>query len=215
MQSNLLSKGTPAVACTALVVLVLMLASSVAAQTGATYYVSTTGKNGNAGTIDAPWLTIQHAASKVTAGATVYVFGGVYNESVNFPRSGTASAPITFQSYPGQTAVIDGTGVTCCGSSQTHGLINITGHRSYITISGFEIRNYTTSGANPSPSTAGNIRKDSRIRNRATADNSRSNRGEVPHSASRPSSRASRTSGPARAVRRRSSRRRRGRRPGC
>jgi hypothetical protein len=144
MQSNLLSKKTPDVAYVALAVLVLVLASSVSAQTGATYYVSTTGKNNNPGTIDAPWLTIQHAASKVQAGATVYVFGGVYNESVNFPRSGTASAPITFQSYPGQTAVIDGTGVSCCGESQTQGLINITGHRSYITISGFEIRNYTT-----------------------------------------------------------------------
>jgi hypothetical protein len=31
---------------------------------------------------------------------------------LNFPTSGRASAPITFQSYPGQTAVIDGTGVS-------------------------------------------------------------------------------------------------------
>ena len=138
MQSNLLSKGSLGVACTALVVLVLMLVSSVSAQTGATYYVSTTGKNSNPGTIDAPWLTIQHAASTVTAGATVYVIGGVYNESVSFPRSGTASAPITFQSYPGQTAVIDGTGLTV---SETQGLITISGARNYITVSGFEIRN--------------------------------------------------------------------------
>jgi len=129
----------------ALVVMILLLAQSLAAQVGATYYVSTTGNDGNSGSIGAPWLTIQHAATKAKAGATVYVFGGVYNEFVNFPRSGTASAPITFQSYPGQTAVIDGTGVACCGSSQTQGLINITGARSYITINGFEIRNYTTS----------------------------------------------------------------------
>jgi len=46
----------------------------------------------------------------VSAGATVYVFGGVYNEAVNFPKSGTASAPITFQRYPGQTAAILGAG---------------------------------------------------------------------------------------------------------
>jgi len=129
----------------ALVVMILLLAQSLAAQVGATYYVSTTGNDGSSGSIGAPWLTIQHAATKAKAGATVYVFGGVYNEFVNFPRSGTASAPITFQSYPGQTAVIDGTGVACCGSSQTQGLINITGARSYITINGFEIRNYTTS----------------------------------------------------------------------
>jgi Protein of unknown function (DUF1565) len=103
-------------------VLVLTLTPSLAGQTGATYYVATTGNNSNPGTISAPWLTIQHAANTVKAGATVYVFGGVYNESVNFSTSGTASEPITFASHPGETAVIDGTGVSCCGAAahRTH-----------------------------------------------------------------------------------------------
>jgi len=134
-----------AVAYTALLALVFLLAPSLAAQAGSSYYVSTSGSDSNSGSIDSPWLTIQHAANKVEAGATVYVLAGIYHESVNFPRSGTASEPITFQSYPGETAVIDGTGVSCCGSSGTQGLINIVGSRSYITVSGFEIRNYTTS----------------------------------------------------------------------
>ncbi len=125
-----------------LLVIVLALAQSLAAQIGDRYYVSTSGDDSNAGTIAAPWRTIQHAANAVTAGDTVYVFGGIYNESVNFPTSGTAWAPISFQSYPGQTAVIDGTGVSVTG---TQGLINIVGNLSYITVSGFEIRNYTTS----------------------------------------------------------------------
>jgi hypothetical protein len=128
-------------------VLLLTLAPLLAEQTGAKYYVSTGGNDNNPGTFALPWRTIQHAATKVKAGATVYVLGGTYNESVSFPRSGTAAEPITFQSYPGQTAVIDGTGVKCCGSSQTQGLINLVGHLSYITVSGFEIRNYTTSNA--------------------------------------------------------------------
>jgi hypothetical protein len=151
MKPNFLNTGKPDVAYAALVVLVLVLAPSLAGQTGATYYVSTTGNNGNPGTLSAPWLTIQHAANTVRAGATVYVLGGVYHESVNFSRSGTASEPITFGSYPGETAVIDGTGVNCCGSSQTQGLINMTGSLSYITLSGFEIRNYTTSEAADTP----------------------------------------------------------------
>jgi hypothetical protein len=67
---------------------------------------------------------------------------------VNLVASGTASAPITFQSYPGETAVIDGTGLRVTG---TQGLINIVGRRSYITISGFEIRHYTTSNENDTP----------------------------------------------------------------
>src|SRR5271169_862802 len=104
MQSNFLTKRNPDVLYAALVVLVLMLVPSLAGQTGVIHYVSTTGNDSNPGTIGSPWLTIQHAANSVSAGAKVYVFGGVYKESVDFPASGTASAPITFQSYPGQTA---------------------------------------------------------------------------------------------------------------
>jgi len=135
-----------------------MLAPSLAGQTGATRYVSTKGSDSNPGTIGAPWLTIQHAANSVSAGATVYVFGGVYNESVNFPASGTTSAPITFESYPGQTAVIDGTGVSCCTSNppssgnDTQGLINIV-NQSYLVLAGFEIRDFTT--GNPAYTPAG------------------------------------------------------------
>ncbi len=151
MKPNFLTARNAAIVYAVLVSLALTLAPVVAAQTGATYYVSTTGSNSNPGTISQPWLTIQHAANAVKAGATVYVFGGVYKESVNFPRSGTASSPIIFQSYSGQTAVIDGTSVSCCGSSGTQGLINIVGSRSYVTVSGFEIRNYTTNNENNVP----------------------------------------------------------------
>ena len=151
MKPNFLATRKSDLRYAALVVLVLVLAPSLAGQIGAIYYVSTTGNNGNPGTLSAPWLTIQHAANTVKAGATVYVLGGVYHESVNFSRSGTASEPITFESYPGETAVIDGTGVNCCGSSQTQGLINMTGSLSHITIRGFEIRNYTTSKAADTP----------------------------------------------------------------
>jgi hypothetical protein len=93
MQSTFLTKRSPNVVYAALAALVLTLAPSLAGQTGATYYVSTSGNDSNVGTIGAPWLTIQHAASTAKAGATVYVFEGVYNESVNFPSSGTESAP--------------------------------------------------------------------------------------------------------------------------
>jgi len=117
------------------------------AQAGSTFYVSKSGSNSNSGSYTAPWLTIQHAATTVTAGATVYVESGVYNESVNFPASGTAANPITFANYPGQTATIDGTGLSVTG---TQGLINIV-NQSYITVNGFEIRNYTTSKATLTP----------------------------------------------------------------
>jgi Right handed beta helix region len=134
----------------------LTFSTTLSAQSGSTFYVATTGSDANSGSYTAPWLTIQHAADTVTAGATVYVEGGVYNEAVNFPNSGTASKPITFASAAGQTAVIDGTGLSCCTSNpassgnQTEGLVTIV-NQSYLTISGFEIRNFTTGSATPTP----------------------------------------------------------------
>ncbi len=128
-------------------VFVVFLSTSLLAQSGATFYVSKSGKDTNSGSYTAPWLTIQHAANSVSAGAKVYVETGVYNESVTFPASGTASNPITFENYPGETAVIDGTGLSVSG---TQGLINIV-NQSYITVNGFEIRNYTTSKAALTP----------------------------------------------------------------
>ena len=126
---------------------VLLIPVSLAAQVGSTFYVSKSGSDSNSGGYTSPWLTIQHAANSVSAGATVYVESGVYNESVNFPNSGTATNYITFINYPGDTAVIDGTGL---GVSGIQGLINIV-NQSYLTVSGFEIRNYTTTKANLTP----------------------------------------------------------------
>jgi hypothetical protein len=152
MKHNLVITRNVGVAPAAVLVIVLILTQSLAGQVGATFFVSKAGSDSNPGTLAAPWLTIQHAANSVSAGATVYVFGGIYHEAVNFPASGTPWAPITFQSYPGQTAVIDGTGVKCCTSNPassgngTQGLITIV-NQSYIIISGFEIRNFTTSNA--------------------------------------------------------------------
>jgi len=155
MQRDVVTTWSVGVAQASLFGLLLILAQSVIAQVGATYYVSTSGNDRNPGTLTLPWATVQHAANTVRAGDTVFVLGGVYHESVNFPESGTATAPITFQNYLGQTAVIDGTGVSCCssngeGGNDIQGLINIV-NKSYITICGFEIRDYTTSNENDTP----------------------------------------------------------------
>jgi Right handed beta helix region len=153
MQSLVTHTRIPRIVNALVLLVVGMLAQSVA---GATYYVSTAGNDGNPGTLSSPWQTIQHAANTATAGATVYVMGGTYKESVNFPNSGRAGAPIRFESYPGQTALISGSGLSCCTSNpassgnETQGLVNIV-DGSYIIISGFAIGNFTTSNAAPTP----------------------------------------------------------------
>ena len=66
---------------------------------GNTYYVSTTGDNGDNGThITTPWQTIKYAATKAKAGDTVYIKQGNYrNEEVVIKNSGTRGNPITFE----------------------------------------------------------------------------------------------------------------------
>jgi hypothetical protein len=134
-------KFTASSACFIATVFVIFAQTALAK----TFYVSTSGKDSNAGTISKPWRTIRHAANAVAAGDTVYVRAGVYNELVSIPKSGSASGgTITFSSYTGELAVIDGTGLPI--PEGQWGLVTIE-NRSYIIIRGFEIRNYKTKSA--------------------------------------------------------------------
>src|SRR3569833_2806692 len=103
--------------------------------TGQSYYVATTGSDTNAGTLASPWRTVGHAASTAVAGNTVYIRAGVYNEQVKIRKPGSASGGyVTFRNYPGETATIDGTGLSAGSQS---GLIDISG-QSYGIILGLE-----------------------------------------------------------------------------
>ncbi len=114
-------------------------------RSGTIYYVSTSGNDNNAGTLSAPWRTIQKAANTVKAGDTVQVRAGTYNEIVTMKTSGNATAGyITFQNYPGEAPIVDGTGLAVGSSGQT-GLFSLEGTFNYIIIQGFEIRNYSSS----------------------------------------------------------------------
>ena len=77
---------------------------------GQIYYVSPDGSNSDPGTFDQPWQTFKYAQSRLSAGDTLYLREGTYFETTTVYMSvrGTAQAPITFQSYPGEHAVISG-----------------------------------------------------------------------------------------------------------
>ncbi|WP_339323305.1 right-handed parallel beta-helix repeat-containing protein [Paenibacillus sp. FSL W8-0194] len=115
--------------------------SKAAADGTAEYYVSPNGNDSNAGTLASPWKTLQHAADVATPGSKVYVRGGVYNQKLKITRSGSAEqGTITFSNYDNEVPIIDGTGLSVSG---TEGIVDLTDAK-YITINGFEIRNYTT-----------------------------------------------------------------------
>ncbi|MEV6348549.1 right-handed parallel beta-helix repeat-containing protein [Actinoplanes sp. NPDC051851] len=80
------------------------------AATAETYYVATEGSDSAAGTIDAPFATIQKAIDSVGAGEVIAVRGGTYALTANLQitRSGTAEAPITLTRYGDERVVIDG-----------------------------------------------------------------------------------------------------------
>jgi hypothetical protein len=76
---------------------------------GACLYVDAAkGSDENPGTQAAPWRTLAFAVRRLGPGDTIYLRGGTYYERVALTRSGTAGAPITIASFPGELAVVDG-----------------------------------------------------------------------------------------------------------
>lgn len=75
----------------------------------AIYHVSKNGNNINAGTAEAPFLTINHAAQIADEGDTVIVHEGVYRETVS-PARGARNefCRITYEAAEGEKAVIKG-----------------------------------------------------------------------------------------------------------
>ena len=111
--------------------------------TGTVYYVAPTGNDTNAGTLTAPFATLQHAAKIAVAGDTVLARQGTYNALLTPPHSGNATnGPITFASYPGELATIDGTKLAIPGGQ--NGLVTLNGVSNVI-IEGFQLRHYSTS----------------------------------------------------------------------
>ncbi len=73
----------------------------------ATYYVSTSGSDSNAGTLSKPFKKIQRAVELARAGDTILVRGGTYPGGVKFRYSGASGRPITLRNYSSEKVIID------------------------------------------------------------------------------------------------------------
>lgn len=119
------------------------------AMKGRVLYVSMSGSDASPGTIERPFATLQHAADVTRPGDTVDVRGGTYCQRLAVTTSGSqAGGYITYQSAPGETAVLDG---GCLlpqeGSTAMVSLHNV----SYVTLRGFVVRNYKTNDPRSAP----------------------------------------------------------------
>ena len=103
-----------------------------------TYYVAPTGNDSYPGTLAQPFATIGHALNAAAQpGDAVDVCTGTYHEHLVFPHGGSAQAgDFTLQAYPGDSPVLDGTGLK-------GGIMILIQDLSYIEISGLEICNNT------------------------------------------------------------------------
>jgi hypothetical protein len=129
---------------------------------GSQFYVATSGSDSNNGTsTSAPWRTIQKAMNSATAGSTVNIMAGTYQERLTSNVSGTSGNYITFQPY--NFSVPTGgcggyTGVVCGGdqvildytylgtNTSTTPFFLISG-KSYIRVQGLTFQNFTCTGA--------------------------------------------------------------------
>jgi hypothetical protein len=147
----------------------------------AVYYVSTTGSDSNAGTANAPFLTIQKGVDIAKAGDTIIVSDGTYGPNghytcgdicsqngyaapVVFYNSGSTAAPITIKAQNKWGAVLDcqlpygyaGNGTDGVKACDTY--FDFQGSASYITVQDFQITRSYWSGANVNGANNHNIK---------------------------------------------------------
>ena len=141
----------------------LGLSLAAAQSFGAVYYVATDGKDGNAGSKDKPFATLNKANAVVAAGDTVWIRGGVYDlhDTVFYARykmtagilltaSGTSDDNrIHYLAYPGERPIFDAANLpVAIGTDHSDGTPEGAMYTSPIVISakflhlkGFEVRN--------------------------------------------------------------------------
>lgn len=133
------------IALIAILALVALAGQAVAT----TYYVAKDGNDTNDGlAADAAhaWLTLNKARTTMVAGDTVYIRSGNYNEKLYIQVGGTESGGwISYKAYPGESPVIDGTGLDY--SSQNGAIYAV--NKNYIHIEGLTVTGVATSSAYP------------------------------------------------------------------
>jgi len=126
---------------------ILLLICSLTAS-AATYYVATTGDDGAAGSLAAPWLTWQKGFETIVAGDTLYIRGGTYasaGASVGADyravsvdnHDGTSGDLIVVLNYTGEIPILDC--ATMSADAPHYGIMLI--NCSYWYVKGLQVKN--------------------------------------------------------------------------
>ena len=125
------------------VICFVLLFAGIGVASATTYYVRIDGNDSCSGhqnvsysenPTDCAWRTITHALATITAGDTVRVQSGTYNEEPELTHSGTEAQPINI--IGDGNPILDGEGTKENGFYLTQ----------YCTLSGFTVQNYTGYG---------------------------------------------------------------------
>ncbi len=100
------------------------------------YYVSPRGSDTASGRINSPWRTVQKSIERLKAGQTLYLRAGQYREGLDIRVSGAANRPLAIAGYPGEKAVLDGTGLNWKYGVEMHGAV------AHVILQNLAIRNY-------------------------------------------------------------------------
>ena len=120
----------------------LLLCQVLLATAQNNYYVSTSGNDGNSGTLANPFLTIQHGIDQLSAGDNLYILAGTFSEKLDLSTSGTAGQMITIRAYQNQNVIID------ADAFNNTLPIFYAGNQSYFRIEGIHFtNNYSTNGS--------------------------------------------------------------------
>lgn len=129
------------------IAVVLFLSACIEIAAATTYYVAPNGSDGNSGSHNLPFKTIQKAASVINPGDTVIVRNGVYTDTngdniiANLTRGGTVDNWVVFKAENKWGAVLDGQ------QNKTKYGWNFGSTANYVRIEDFEITGCGSGGA--------------------------------------------------------------------
>lgn len=95
-------------AATAMMVMIVAGSAAPTWAAGCTLHLSPTGDDANAGTVEQPWATLEHAAEQVGPGDTLVLAPGEYDGVFAPAQGGEPEAPLTIRAQQRREAVLTG-----------------------------------------------------------------------------------------------------------